>query len=374
VSLTALARPRSPAGWVVLGARLAAASAMATRLARAARPGPRLSARDLPPPSAALETISVVVPARDEEARLGPCLAALARARGVDEVIVVDDRSTDGTAAVASAHGARVLPGRPLPPGWAGKAWALQQGLQEASGTWVVMLDADTRPDPDLPAALVARLLAGGFDLASVAGRFDCPTRGLRWLHPALLTTLVVRFGPPSGWARAPRRLLANGQCTGAHRARLLGDGGLAPVRGHLVEDVALARALAERGRKVALLDGTSMLTVRMYENGVEAWRGWGRSLALPGVEPRHRQVLDALTVWLAQALPLPRLLAGRADLLDLLLLSLRAGTLAGTARAYTRTGPAYWASPLADGLAAVRLTISILRPSRTWRGRTYPP
>ena len=123
----------------------------------------------------------------------------------------------------------------------------------------------------------------------------------------------------------------------------------------------------------MALLDGTSLLDVRMYESAHDAWTGWGRSLALPGVEPRARQVLDTITVWLAQALPLPRIVLGLADPLDVLLVVLRLGTLAGTARAYTRTDLAYWTSPLADVPAAIRLSASVLHPSRTWRGRTYP-
>ena len=110
--------------------------------------------------------ISIVVPARDEATRIGPLLAAVVGAPGVAEVIVVDDESTDGTADVARAGGATVVTGEPLPAGWAGKAWALQQGLDAASGDWVVFLDADTRPSPELPGSLVARMIADDLDRA----------------------------------------------------------------------------------------------------------------------------------------------------------------------------------------------------------------
>ena len=148
-------------------------------------------------------TISVVIPARDEAGRIGPLLELIVGAPGVQEVIVVDDQSSDGTAEVAARRGARVVAGEPLPDGWAGKAWALQQGFLAATTDWVVTLDADTRPDPLLPTALVARARADGLDLVTVAGRFDCPTAPSRWLHAAMLTSLVYRFGPP-GWAGPP--------------------------------------------------------------------------------------------------------------------------------------------------------------------------
>jgi hypothetical protein len=83
-----------------------------------------------------------------------------------------------------------------------------------------------------------------------------------------------------------------------------------------------------------------------------------------------HRDPFDRLLV--AQALPLPRLLLGRGDVLDLGLLALRLGTLAGTARAYERADLPYWLSPLADPAAVGRVLWGALRPTRTWRGRTY--
>jgi dolichol-phosphate mannosyltransferase len=316
-------------------------------------------------------TISVVVPARDEASRIGPLLASLAAAPGVLQVVVVDDESADGTAEIARTAGAQVVVGAPPPAGWIGKTWALQQGLDAAAGEWVVFLDADTRPDPRLPRSLVARCATDGLDLLTVAGRFECPTAGLRWLHPALLTTLVYRTPPPGARDQGPPgRRVGNGQCMVARAATLRGAGAFAAVAGHAVEDVALVRAWAGARRAVGYLDATDLLTVRMYERAGEAWLGWGRSLALPGVDPRARQLLGLAVVALAQALPLVRLLGRRADALDAVLLVLRAGTLAGTARAYTTRGVAYWLSPLADAAAVAALVRSTVATPRAWRGR----
>jgi dolichol-phosphate mannosyltransferase len=110
-----------------------------------------------------------------------------------------------------------------------------------------------------------------------------------------------------------------------------------------------------------------------MFESLGDVWNGWGRSLALPGIEPRHRQLFDLAVVVLAQVLPIPRLLLGRGDAIDLVLAATRIGTLAGTRRAYERTDAAYWLSPLADPVAALAIARGIARRGRqTWRGRTY--
>ncbi len=363
--LVRLVRPVSrlvrPVSWLV---RVASTVGVLWRLARAARPTPPLTHAAI---SAVPRTISVLIPARNEKARLEPCLAGLRHAPGVVEVIVIDDGSTDGTADLARRLGARVVVAQPLPPGWAGKAWALDQGLRAAAGEWIVTLDADTRPDPSLPGALVARMLADRLDFATVAGCFDCPTPGSRWLHPALLTTLVYRYGPPG-----PHTDLANGQCMAARRRAWIDTGGLEPVAADTVEDVALARHLRQLGWSVSLLDGAELLTVQMYESFAETWSGWGRSIALDGVDSRSRQLAHLAALTATQALPLLRLVARRGDLLDAGLLVCRLGTLAGTARAYRRRSVGYWLSPFADGAAVGRLAWSIIRPARAWRGRSY--
>lgn len=359
--------------------RVVAAVVAAVRVARALRrrpplaPAPATPAGDAETSTTSGPTISVVVPARDEAERIGPLLEALRDAPCVSEVLVVDDESTDATATVAVDAGAIVVPGTPVPHGWVGKAWAVQQGVVAAKGDWVVTLDADTRPSPELPHALVHRAERDGLHFVTVGGRFDCPTEGAAWLHPAMLTTLVYRFGP-AGYAGkvAPDRHLANGQCMAFERLPFLGAGGMLPVAGEVVEDVALARHLAGRDWKVAMLDGPELLTTRMYEDLAGTWRGWGRSLALPGVEPLWRQVLDLGVVLLAQALPLPRLLLRRGDVLDVALLAMRLGTLAGTAQAYERRGRGYWLSPTADLVAAAAVARGLVDRTREWRGRRY--
>lgn len=372
-------------GWLLWGLRLAAGAMAVTRLigaARAAAPVQPISdlahhTSGADDGSSMHDAVTVLIPARDEATRISPVLAAMVGAPGVAEVIVVDDASSDDTAAIARAAGARVVSGVALPEGWAGKAWALQQGLGEVRTGWVVTLDADTMPDRGLPAALQARARAEQADLMTVGGRFWCPSRGARWLHPAFLTTLVYRFGPPGQVGGDAERMLANGQCMVARTDVWRGAGGMNPVAGELVEDVSLVRHLARTGHRVAFLDAAEMLTVRMYEDAADTWRGWGRSLALPGVEPAARQWRDLVMLALAQVLPLWRILLWRADLVDLCLAAMRLGTLVGTRRAYTPArnraeAAVYWLSPAADTVALAAVAKGIVRPRQMWRGRTY--
>jgi len=364
-------RPRPVVRWCGLAIRIGLAGLAVSRLARAGRRRPALVIEGATVPTT---TISVVIPARDEAARIGPLLEALRRDPTVTEVLVVDDESTDATSDLAGRLGANVLLGAPLPTGWVGKPWALDQGVRAASGEWVVTMDADVEPARGLSGALVERATRDGLDLVSVAGRFACPTPALRWLHPALLTTLVYRFGPAGALhAARPSRVVANGQCTAFRRQALLDAGGYVSAATHLTDDIALVRDLAARGWRTALLDGTGALRVRMHDDAAEAWRQWGRSLPMADATAAGPQLLDQATLLVAQALPLVRLVLGRGDALDVALFAVRLGTLAGTRRAYERVDLAYWLSPLADPAAVGRVVWGAVRPGRTWRGRSYP-
>jgi dolichol-phosphate mannosyltransferase len=349
--------------------QLAAAVVVVVRLAPGAgRPRPLR-----PRPGLIDGNVSVVVPARDEAHRIEPLLLALRADPQVDEVLVVDDESGDGTATLAASLGAPVIQGRPLPAGWVGKPWALQQGLEAASGTWLVTLDADVVPRPGFVGALVDASLALHADVLTVGPRFVVGTAGEQLLHPAMLATLVYRFGAPGGVARSAATAMANGQCLIAPRARLLAVGGFAGAAAHMTDDIALARHLVAAGARVAFLDGPDLLEVDMHDSALETWREWGRSLPMTDVTPRPRQALDLAVVWLVQALPLLRVLTRRATPVDAALLALRAGIVVATRGSYRRPAPWTWLAPLADAPAAARLTWATLRPVRTWRGRTYP-
>jgi dolichol-phosphate mannosyltransferase len=351
---------------LLLAARVIAAVAVGDRLIRT-----RSAQRSVEPLGTKLDpdvTISIVVPARNEERRLGPLFDALRGAPGVVQVVVVDDESTDGTARVARRDGVTIVAGSPPPPGWAGKTWAMQQGLEAATGEWVVFLDADVRPAPDVPARVVARACRDRADLVSLAPAVTAPPIA-RLVHASFLATLVYRFGGPG--SSRQRHELANGQCLAMEREPFVERGGWRPVAAAVTEDVALARHLAEHGGRTALIDAVADVEVDVGDLR-EVVIGWGRSIGLPGIG-RRETVLDAMLLTLTMPLPFVRLLLGRADPLDVALVAVRLGVAGGTRRAYRPAGVALWFAPLADLVAVVAVASAAVRRTVTWRGRRLP-
>jgi dolichol-phosphate mannosyltransferase len=342
------------------------------RLISSIRPTERLDTRGSG--SGIDSSISVVIPARNEATRISPLLEALHLSADVVEVIVVDDESTDSTAAVARKLGAQVVPVPPRPNGWVGKTWALQQGTLSARGTWVVTLDADTRPDPALPRALVRWAEGHGVALTTVAGSFECPTLGAQFIHPAMLTSLVYRYGRPT--SNDASRPIANGQCMAFRREDAMRDDYFESVKGELIEDVALARLLRTAGESVAMVDGTDFLQVRMFDDFGTTIRGWGRSISMANVERRGRLLAQLVALGCAQVLPIAFIVSGVAPVAGSILLALRVGTLVGTAKTYPHRRWTYWASPLGDVIAWVVVARGVIHHflgvAVEWRGRSY--
>ncbi|RFS82038.1 glycosyltransferase [Actinomadura spongiicola] len=350
-------------------AQTVAALVVAARLARGRNRPPPLTAAPRPRPRPA-GPISVVIPARNEEPRIRECVAPLLADPAVREVIVVDDQSRDGTARVAADLGATVLAGTEPPAGWVGKQWALHQGVQAAAGPVIVLLDADARPKNGLCTALAD--LLNDCDLISAGPRFITENATEQALHASFLATLVYRFGPIGPAARTPRRLLLNGQCLAFRKDAMTRADGFARVRGHLTDDVALGRLLARDGWRVTFVDAGALLEVDMHTGTADVWREWGRSIALRDVTSPIGLAGDLAAVWLTMALPMLRLLAGRPTPLDLALLGQRLLLTLPLRGSYSTPGPGLLLSPLLDPVTAVRLTLSVLRPARTWRGRAY--
>jgi dolichol-phosphate mannosyltransferase len=344
-------------------------------------------------------TVTVVVATLNEAKRIGPCLEGLmAQTEPLLEVLIVDSRSTDGTRELVQAAAARdprirLVTDDPLPAGWVGKVWALETGLRQAKGAWVLGIDADTVPAPGLVGAVVDAVEQDGYDVASFSPQFRDQTSAERFVQPAMLVTLVYRCGAAGATQPPPDRVLANGQCFVARRALLEQHGGYAPARASFCDDVTLARHLAAHGAHVGFLDGSKIIQVSAYVSLAEMWREWGRSFDLKDATPMWRRWLDVALVWSAQALPLPMLIAlgavlasmgwpaannPQAMLLKALLLvnasalAVRLMMLVALRGSYAERGWPFWLSWLSDIAAAWRLTLSTARTPTRWRGRQY--
>lgn len=223
-------------------------------------------------------SVAVLVPARNEAGAIGACVASIGR-----PATVLDDGSVDGTACVAAAAGARVLAGEPLPPGWLGKPWACAQLAATAAARQaevLVFVDADVRLSPGAIDRAVALLQSSGLDVICPFPRQLAVGLGERLLQPLLqwswLTTLPLRLAE-----RSPRPTLtaACGQFLLIRREALDAAGGFAAVRGDVLDDIALVRAVKAAGGRGGVVDGTHLAECRMYESIEELWDGYGKSL-----------------------------------------------------------------------------------------------
>ena len=200
----------------------------------------------------------------------------------------------------------------------------------------------------------------------------------MQLINPALLTTLIYRFGIPGSVATSRSTVQANGQCMLIRREVLDRLGGFFPYRNVIAEDVGMARDAWDLRYRVGFFEAAGLVEVEMYRSARESWRNWPRSLPLPERQTQTATALQLCEVRLVQALPFwLAILDGRlfslgkvARTANRVLLLSRLGVLAGSRRAYGQMPVTYWLSPLADLPAALRLWQSWLQRSHEWRGR----
>ncbi len=244
----------------------------------------RLSEDDIAPkPLENWPRVVAVVPARNEAATIFQTISSLARQDypGEFSIVVVDDRSEDGTAALAqqaakesgASQRVKIHSAAPLPPGWTGKLWALNEGIQLAasqSPEFLWFTDADIEHAPDTLRRLVFRAERDSLDLASLMVLLQAKTFPERLLIPPFLYFFLMLY--PPRWIADPNASAAGaaGGCILLRRNVLAPIGGIASIRGEVIDDCALARAVKRHGGRIWMgLTRTSM-SLRSYETFAE--------------------------------------------------------------------------------------------------------
>lgn len=242
---------------------------------------------EVPPPTPPTPTVSVLIAAKDEAHQIEKCVSSVLQQDYSNfDVIVIDDRSTDGTGAILDGMAEKdsrlrivhLQPGS-LPSGWGGKSFALHNGLMQAKGEWLLFVDADVVLEPDVMRATIACALRRKFDLISLLPRFVSGTFAEGFLQPlagaATSAMFVIALTNSPQW---PKTAFANGQYLMVRRAAYEAVGGHEAIRGTLSEDVAIARRLKMAGFRPRLGWGDSWAIVRMYEGLGAIFRGWSRN------------------------------------------------------------------------------------------------
>ena len=261
-------------------------------------------------PKASIPGISIIVPARNEEASLGACLESLTAQTGVAfEIIVVDDGSSDRTPEIArSFAGVRVISAEPLPVGGAGKNWtgknhALVAGAKVARGEWLLFTDADTVHGPGSLARALDEAKNERADLLSYSPEQLVVTFAERAVMPVIFAELAAQYPTYKVRERSSRQssrvVAANGQYILVRRAAYDAVGGHAAVATEILEDVALARAFRNAGQRVYFRYGGDAVRARMYRNWVQLREGWTKNLALLFPRPGFL-AFQILLLWLA--------------------------------------------------------------------------
>jgi len=227
--------------------------------------------------------VSIIVPARNEEASLGDCLRSLVGQDGVSyEIIVVDDGSTDRTREIAeSLAGVRVIAAPPLPAGWTGKNNAVIAGAAAARGAWLLFTDADTVHVAGSLARAVAELREHGAEMLSYSPEQIAVTFWEMAVLPVVFAELARAYPPKEVSDPASPIAAANGQYILIRREAYEAVGGHRAIAESLLEDVALARAMKRAGRKIRFRYAADAVRTRMYRNFRQLREGWTKNLAL---------------------------------------------------------------------------------------------
>lgn len=267
-----------------------------------------LSRPEFPPAvPAQFPDVDIIVPARDEAPTIAAVIASLLAQdyAGKFQVILVDDNSTDGTAALAgAAANLRIITLTSKPAEWSGKLWAVSQGVAAGGAPLLLLTDADIVHDPRHLSALVAKLLESRAGMVSEMVRLNCASLAERALVPAFIYFFQMLYPFSRVNDPASSTAAAAGGTVLIRRDTLQSMGGIDAIKHALIDDVALAQAVK---KSAPILLGHSRLaeSIRPYPHVADIWRMISRTAF---TQLRYSTTLLVLTlmglalVWLVPA------------------------------------------------------------------------
>ena len=244
-------------------------------------------------------SISIIIPARNEETNIRHLLESIQeQATPPHQVIVVDDGSTDRTAAIAKELGAQVVPAKPLPDGWKGKPWACTQGVEAATGEWLLFLDADTRLTKQAIQSL-SHLTSSPDSVYSI-----CPYHTIKRPYEelsAFFNTLMLAGSYAFGLSDTAKKDTALfGQCMLISKEHYQQVGGHTSVRNEVLENFHLSSHLKKLGIHRTCYLGKSIITMRMFPGGLkELWASWQKGFSNGASNAAPRALLYS-SIWIS--------------------------------------------------------------------------
>jgi chlorobactene glucosyltransferase len=345
-------------------------------------------------PAATGRLVSVIIPARNESATIGTVVRSILETQYSPlELLVVDDRSTDGTADIVEAFRAdpriRLVRGEELPDGWYGKPWACVQGYRKARGELLLFTDADTRHHPELLGHAVGALEQENAALVTVMPTQRCVTLWERLVMPQIWFLLSLRYHPHRvNRARRPRDVIANGQFILTSRPAYEIAGTHAAVRDEVAEDLALAQTYLRKGLRLHFAFAEQLMETRMYQGLAHLIEGWSKNIYLGGRRPLPQEPLRrglvpvmlvlAMLFWLMPpgVLIVASILPSLAELTSSALAATGLSVLFWMLISYGMRIPAFYGVgyPLGALMALYIILRSTWRGGRRveWRGRVY--
>lgn len=316
--------------------------------------------------------VSIVVPARNEEANLPPLLRSFEKLDYPKfEVIVVDDQSTDRTVAIAESFGVRCIRAPEKKSGWIGKSWACHIGAHAGRGDLLLFTDADTVHSPDSLSHMVEFINSKNLDMASALPYHQAPRFWEKLLGPFWLLALLTNapYQPPQ-----QKRLFAIGQYLLFRRSGYEFLGGHELVRESLAEDLDLARAALKGTRGYAVFSEAPPFMVRMYSSPLEFFRGWRRLIRVGIGKSSYLSVFEVMCAFAAAAVPWT---VDGPVVLRVFLFIVLVGAMAFWQRrhgAFSILGAVFY--PISFGLFALITFVAVADNIRgravVWRDRSY--